>query len=453
MAVVGPAHRHLGPRRGLPARAAGGAREGRHGRVRASPAAASSAAGRWRWWPTSSASSPARSGGTRRAASPPPYGARPPRGCRSWPPRRRAAPACRRAPRPSWRWSRSPGRSGPTGPPGCPTSCTCGTRPPAACTRRGDRSATSPSPSPARWSASSGPRSSRRSTASRSRTGCSRPRTSPPRASSTPSSPPSSCPSWSTGRSRVLLDRPDAAVPAAARPDGPHRAHGVGVRRASPGCPDRAGVRDLLRYGATDTLRLCGTDEGERDETVVIALTRLDGQPCVLVGQDRTRQGAGLAMGPGALREARRAMNLAEELGLPLVTVIDTPGAELSVSAEERAVAGEIARCIATMTRMRVPSVAILLGQGCGGGALALLPARRVLAAAARLALAAAARGRERHRARGRRARRGDGGQAADPRRRPGGRRDGAPDRARAGRRRRRRRSPARSRPSAPRCW
>jgi acetyl-CoA carboxylase carboxyl transferase subunit beta len=143
----------------------------------------------------------------------------------------------------------------------------------------------------------------------------------------------------------------------------------------------RAGVRDLLRYGASDTLRLRGTDEGERDETIVVALTRLDGQPCVLVGQDRSRQGPGRAMGPAALREARRAMNLAEELGLPLVTVIDTPGAELSVAAEERAVAGEIARCIATMTRMRVPTLAVLLGQGCGGGALALLPARRVLAA------------------------------------------------------------------------
>jgi acetyl-CoA carboxylase carboxyl transferase subunit beta len=145
--------------------------------------------------------------------------------------------------------------------------------------------------------------------------------------------------------------------------------------------PDRAGVRDLLRYGASDTLRLRGTDEGERDETVVVALTRLDGQPCVLVGQDRSKQGPGRAMGPAALREARRAMNLAEELRLPLVTVIDTPGAELSVAAEERAVAGEIARCIATMTRMRVPTLAVLLGQGCGGGALALLPARRVLAA------------------------------------------------------------------------
>lgn len=145
--------------------------------------------------------------------------------------------------------------------------------------------------------------------------------------------------------------------------------------------PKRAGIRDILRYGASDTLRLRGTGEGERDDSVVVVLTRLDGQPCILVGQDRTKQDATHAMGPAALREARRAMDLADELGLPLVTVIDTPGAELSVAAEERAVAGEIARCIATMTAMRVPTVAVLLGQGCGGGALALLPADRILAA------------------------------------------------------------------------
>jgi len=144
--------------------------------------------------------------------------------------------------------------------------------------------------------------------------------------------------------------------------------------------PERAGVRDLLRYAGTDTLRLRGTDEGESDATVLIALTRLDGQPCVLVGQDRTRQSATSPMGPAALREARRGMRLAEELGLPLVTVIDTPGAELSPAAEEQAIAGEIARCIATLTTMRVQTVAVLLGQGCGGGALALLPARTVIA-------------------------------------------------------------------------
>ncbi|WP_028655317.1 carboxyl transferase domain-containing protein [Nocardioides sp. J54] len=144
---------------------------------------------------------------------------------------------------------------------------------------------------------------------------------------------------------------------------------------------DRAGVRDLLKHGASPaTIRLRGTDEGERDDTVLIALTRLDGQPCVLVGQDRTRQTPDSPMGPGALREARRAMHLAESLRLPLVTVVDTPGAELSPQAEEGAMAGEIARCIATLVSMTVPTVSVILGQGCGGGALALLPARTVVA-------------------------------------------------------------------------
>ncbi|MEV4734651.1 carboxyl transferase domain-containing protein [Saccharopolyspora sp. NPDC049426] len=142
----------------------------------------------------------------------------------------------------------------------------------------------------------------------------------------------------------------------------------------------RIGVRDLLRYGASGTVRLRGTNEGERDDSVLIALTRLDGQPCVVVGQDRERQDQHQQLGPSALRAARRAMRLAEELWLPLVTIIDTPGAELSPSAEARAMAGEIARCLATMASLTVPTISVILGQGCGGGALALLPAHEVIA-------------------------------------------------------------------------
>ena len=182
----------------------------------------------------------------------------------------------------------------------------------------------------------------------------------------------------------VLVDGPGAGGlplraprPAGDHPAGDHTAwDSVEQTRRT----DRAGVRDLLAHGATGTLQLRGTDEGERDSTVLVALTRLDDQPCVVIGQDRSRQVPGHAMGPGALREARRGMRLAEELGLPLVSVIDTPGAELSPEAEERAIAGEIARCIATLTTMTVPTVSVLLGQGCGGGALAFLPARSVIA-------------------------------------------------------------------------
>lgn len=143
----------------------------------------------------------------------------------------------------------------------------------------------------------------------------------------------------------------------------------------------RAGVRDILRLGSDTTLRLQGTDEGERDATVIVALARLDGVPCVVVGQDKKTQSPQTPMGPAALREARRGMHLARELSLPLVTFIDTPGAELSAAAEEGSMAGEIARCIATMSTMTVPTVSVLLGQGTGGGALALLPADVTIAA------------------------------------------------------------------------
>lgn len=144
---------------------------------------------------------------------------------------------------------------------------------------------------------------------------------------------------------------------------------------------DRPGVREVLRYGSDATVRLQGTDEGERDIAMIVAFARLDGVPCVVVGQDRTTQTKASPMGPGALREARRGMRLANELGLPLVSIIDTPGADLSPEAEQGAVAGEIARCISTMATMSVPTVSVLLGQGCGGGALALLPADVVVAA------------------------------------------------------------------------
>jgi acetyl-CoA carboxylase carboxyl transferase subunit beta len=74
-------------------------------------------------------------------------------------------------------------------------------------------------------------------------------------------------------------------------------------------------------------------------------------------------------------------MSLSRELGLPLITIIDTPGATLSREAEEGGLGGEIARCLAELIDLNVPTIAVIMGQGTGGGALALAPADRVLAA------------------------------------------------------------------------
>ena len=99
----------------------------------------------------------------------------------------------------------------------------------------------------------------------------------------------------------------------------------------------RPGVRALLRHAATDVVPLSGTGEGESDPSLLLALARFGGAPCVLLGQDRARQTPTDPLGPAALRTARRGMRLADELNLPLVTVIDTAGAALSPEAEEAA--------------------------------------------------------------------------------------------------------------------
>jgi acetyl-CoA carboxylase carboxyl transferase subunit beta len=186
-----------------------------------------------------------------------------------------------------------------------------------------------------------------------------------------------------TARALTLLSRrpsrPAAApaTPGAAAPPPAEAWSSITLTRRQ----DRPGVRELLRYAADDVLPLSGTQSGETGPALMLALTSFAGMPCVLVGQDRFAQARRRPLGPAALRSARRGMRIAEELRLPLVSVIDTPGADLSAAAEEGALAGEIARCIAEMVQLTVPTVSILLGEGTGGGALALLPSRRVIAA------------------------------------------------------------------------
>jgi acetyl-CoA carboxylase carboxyl transferase subunit beta len=106
---------------------------------------------------------------------------------------------------------------------------------------------------------------------------------------------------------------------------------------------------------------------------------RIGGHRCVVVGQDRSVPKS-RPLGPAALRRAQRAIAAAGTLGLPLVTLIDTAGAELTQAAEEGGVAFEIAHCVDAMLRLPVPTVAVLLGQGAGGGAIALAAADRLIA-------------------------------------------------------------------------
>ncbi len=145
--------------------------------------------------------------------------------------------------------------------------------------------------------------------------------------------------------------------------------------------PDRPGLRELLGFAATDVVPLSGTGQGERDRGLSLCFARFSGMPAVVVGQDRRTQRSLAPLGPGALRAARRAMDLADQLRLPLLAIIDTPGAALSQAAEEGGLASEIAHCLADLATHRGPTLSVILGEGTGGGALALLPADRTIAA------------------------------------------------------------------------
>ena len=173
----------------------------------------------------------------------------------------------------------------------------------------------------------------------------------------------------------VISDAPEAPVgpqPAEPIPDVAAWDSVVASRR-----PDRPGVGHLLRHGTTDRVLLSGTGQGEA-ATTLLALGRFSGQPAVVLGQQRVTGGL---VGPASLREARRGMALAAELRLPLVLVIDTAGPALSADAEQGGLAGQIAQCLAELVTLDTPTVSVLLGQGSGGPALAMVPADRVLAA------------------------------------------------------------------------
>ena len=143
----------------------------------------------------------------------------------------------------------------------------------------------------------------------------------------------------------------------------------------------RPGVKTLLKLGASDVLRLRGTGQGEHDPGMLLALARFGGTPAIVLGQDRHRKNLEDPLGPGGLRVARRGIRLAADLNLPLVSIIDTEGAALSQEAEEGGLAGEIARSLADLVMLPAPTLCVLLGQGTGGGALAILPADRVICA------------------------------------------------------------------------
>jgi acyl-CoA carboxylase subunit beta len=140
--------------------------------------------------------------------------------------------------------------------------------------------------------------------------------------------------------------------------------------------PGRPRGPDLLAAWATDVTPLRGDRAGGGDDPACLAaLARVRGIPSVALAQTRG------AMGPAGYRKASRAIAIAGELGLPILTIVDTPGAAMTAAAEEGGLSHAIAETLAGLLATPAPTLAVLAGDGGSGGALALLAADRVIAA------------------------------------------------------------------------
>jgi acetyl-CoA carboxylase carboxyl transferase subunit alpha len=141
--------------------------------------------------------------------------------------------------------------------------------------------------------------------------------------------------------------------------------------------PDRPTALDYVRLLCRDVVELRGDRRFADDPAVAAGIARLRGRAIVFVGEDRGRRGG--VPRPEGFRKAVRLFRLADRFGLPVVTLIDTPGADAGAAAEERGQAEAIATSLRTMAGIRVPVVSAVIGEGGSGGALALAMGDRVL--------------------------------------------------------------------------
>ncbi|HRE54379.1 MAG TPA: acetyl-CoA carboxylase carboxyltransferase subunit alpha [Candidatus Competibacter sp.] len=149
--------------------------------------------------------------------------------------------------------------------------------------------------------------------------------------------------------------------------------------------PLRPYTLDYIERLFTDFQELHGDRTFADDHAIVGGLARLDGRAVLVIGHQKGRdtkekiyRNFGMPR-PEGYRKALRLMKLAERFHLPLVTFIDTPGAYPGIGAEERGQSEAIARNLFEMSRLRIPVICVVIGEGGSGGALAVGVGDRVL--------------------------------------------------------------------------
>jgi acetyl-CoA carboxylase carboxyl transferase subunit alpha len=149
--------------------------------------------------------------------------------------------------------------------------------------------------------------------------------------------------------------------------------------------PDRPHFKDYVAGLADDFLPLAGDRAFADDPAIIGGFARIDGRRVMLIGHEkgddtasRLKHNFGMAK-PEGYRKAIRLMQLADKFGLPIISLVDTPGAFPGVQAEERGQAEAIARSTEQCLGLKVPLVAVVVGEGGSGGAVAIAAANRVL--------------------------------------------------------------------------
>lgn len=149
--------------------------------------------------------------------------------------------------------------------------------------------------------------------------------------------------------------------------------------------PQRPHVMDYINKLTKDFTLLAGDRLFAEDEAIIGGLGRLRGRTIMIIGtekgsdtESRVRHAFGMAR-PEGYRKAQRLMAMAERFRLPVVTLVDTPGAYPGIDAEARGQAEAIARSIDVCLGLRVPLVSVIIGEGGSGGAIALATANTVM--------------------------------------------------------------------------
>lgn len=149
--------------------------------------------------------------------------------------------------------------------------------------------------------------------------------------------------------------------------------------------PLRPYTFDYIKYLASDFQELHGDRAYADDKSIVGGLARIDGRPVMIIGHQQgrdTKEKIARNFGmprPEGYRKALRLMKLAERFNVPIVTFVDTPGAYPGIGAEERGQSEAIARNLLEMSKLKVPTICTIIGQGGSGGALAIAVGDRVM--------------------------------------------------------------------------